>query len=128
MGKKTVYPGRLEAVAALERAAAKEIKVYFEDWTEYDKPALLDPETTPDGATRYLLTRTCGSYLLNPEERAEIAAQILEYYQTSDPSLRKLRRIEIGADRVTVETVDPARTLAAWAKLANEIRKETRAA
>jgi hypothetical protein len=128
MGKKTVYPGRAAAVAALERAAAKEIKAYFTDWTEYDKPDLLDTEKTPDGTTRYLLTRTCGSYLLNPEERAEIAAQILEYYQTQDASLRKLRRIEIRADRVTVETVDPARTLAAWAKLVNENRNETRAA
>ena len=48
MGKKTVYPGRLEAVEALEIKARKEIKHYFSDWTEYDKPALLDPDRRED--------------------------------------------------------------------------------
>ena len=108
MGKKTVYPGRLEAVEALEIKARKEIKHYFSDWTEYDKPALLDPDKTPNGSKQYLLTRECGSYLLDPEARPETAFSILDYYLDSrTPEIRKLREIRIGAERVTVETLDP---------------------
>lgn len=118
MGRKTKYAGRLEAVAALEKQARKEIEYYFSDWTDYDKPDLLDPQKTPDGCTVYLLTRESGSYLLNPKERPITAAAILEYYQTQSTSLRKLRRIEIRPDAVSVQTVDPAPTLESWRKLA----------
>lgn len=118
MGKKTVYPGRLEAVEALEAKAKKEIKGYFSDWTDYDRPELLDKEKTPDGSEVYLLTRTCGSYLLNPAQRPISAAAILEYYQTQSGELQKLRKIRLTADAVTVETADPDRTLEAWKPLA----------
>lgn len=112
MGKKIIYAGRLEAVEALEIKARKEIKHYFSDWTDYDKPALLDPEKTPNGCTVYFLTRECGSYLLDPDARPETAFQILDYYLDSrTPEIRKLREIRISAERVTVETVDPWKML-----------------
>lgn len=131
MGKKTVYAGRLEAVEALETKAKKEIKHYFSDWTDYDRPALLDPEKTPNGSKQYLLTRECGSYLLDPEARPETAFHILDYYMDSrTPEIKKLREIRITAERVTVETVDPWKMLEAWkrraagdpAKLAEELK------
>lgn len=131
MGRKTKYPGRLEAVAALEKKAKREIKCYFSDWTDYDRPALLDPEKTPNGSKQYLLTRECGSYLMDPEARPETAFHILDYYMDSrTPEIRKLREIHITAERVTVETVDPWKMLEAWkrraagdpAKLAEELK------
>lgn len=119
MGKKTVYPGRLEAVEALEAKARKEIKHYFTDWTQYDRPALLDPEQTPNGSKQYLLTRECGSYLLDPEARPETAFSILDYYLDSrTPEIRNLREIRISAERVTVETVDPWKMLETWKRKA----------
>ena len=127
MGKKTVYPGRLEAVAALEKACKREIEYYFSDWTDYDKPDLLNTEKTPDGCTRYLLTRRSGSYLIRPDEAPITAAALLEYYQTQDPTLKKLRRIEIKPGAVTVEAVNPARTLESWNKLARAAEEAEKA-
>lgn len=119
MSRKTKYPSRAAAAEALERAARREIKHYFTDWTEYDKPDLLNPEKTPDGSELYFLTRESGSYLLNPGERAEIAEAILSYYiEQSAPEIRKLRRITIQADAVTVETVNPAQTYRKFQALA----------
>ena len=118
MGKKTRYPSREAAADALERAARKEIKHYWSDWTDYDRPDLLNPETTPNGSELYLLTRESGSYLLNPGERPEPAAAILEYYMTQSNELKKLRRNTIQADAVTVETVDPAQTYRKFQALA----------
>lgn len=127
MGRKTKYHGRLEAVAALEKKAKREIKCYFSDWTEYDRPDLLDPEKTPDGCTVYLLTRESGSYLLNPDARPITAATILEYYQEQSHELQKLRRVHIEPDAVTVETVDPATTLDTWQALARAAEEAEKA-
>ena len=79
----------------------------FNEVKASDKPALLDPDKTPNGSKQYLLTRECGSYLLDPEARPETAFSILDYYLDSrTPEIRKLREIRISAERVTVETVE----------------------
>ena len=112
MGKRTVYPGRLEAVAALDIIAAREIKCYFSDWTDHDRPALLDPEQTPPGEY-YLETRQSGSWLIRPAQAPGSAHVILDYYSDprTAPKNQHFRKIEISAaGTVTISAADMEQT------------------
>lgn len=125
MGKKTVYPGRLEAVEALEAKARKEIKHYFTDWTQYDRPALLDPERTPAG-TYYHETRPAGTWLIRPDQAPGTSYVILDHISnkaTAPAGPQKLRKIEINAAGAV--TISNASIIETAAKMRERMQRYT---
>lgn len=112
MGKKTVYAGRLEAVEALEEIVKREVKEYLIDWTEYDRPALLDEKRTPPG-TYYHETRPTGTWLIRPDQAPGSAHVILDYYSeaATAPKAQHFRKIEISpSGTVTISAADMQQT------------------
>jgi hypothetical protein len=108
--RRTFYQDRAAMVAALERQTRREVTLYLSDWTDYDGPALLDPEKTPC-EQYYYITRECGTYLI-PAARHDAVAQILGYYLDTNPdTIRAARVLTIGPAGCDACKADPAELL-----------------
>lgn len=108
--RRTFYPDRAALVAALEGITRRELEAYLSDFTDYDRPWLLDPEKTPCGQYIYI-TRKCGTYLI-PATRQDSVAAILGYYMDTDPdTIRAARVINIGPAGCDACKADPAELL-----------------
>lgn len=112
---KITYTSRAAAVAALEEIARSEVKSWFSDWTDHDKPALLDPERTPAG-TYYHETRPAGTWLIRPDQAPGTSYVILDHISnkaTAPAGPQKLRKIEINAaGAVTISNASIVETAA----------------
>lgn len=112
---KITYTSRAAAVAALEEITRSEVKAWFSDWTDHDKPALLDPERTPAG-TYYHETRPAGTWLIRPEQAPGTSYVILDHISnkaTAPAGPQKLRKIEINAaGAVTISNASIVETAA----------------
>lgn len=112
---KITYTSRAAAVAALEEITRREVKSWFEDWTDHDKPALLDPERTPAGVY-YHETRPTGTWLIRPDQAPGTSYVILDHISTKATAPggpQRLRKIEISpAGTVTISNASIIETAA----------------
>ena len=122
---KITYTSRAAAVAALEEITRSEVKAWFSDWTDHDKPALLDPERTPAG-TYYHETRPAGTWLIRPEQAPGTSYVILDHISnkaTAPAGPQKLRKIEINAAGAV--TISNASIVETAAKMRDRMKRYT---
>lgn len=122
---KITYTSRAAAVAALEEITRSEVKAWFSDWTDHDKPALLDPERTPAG-TYYHETRPAGTWLIRPDQAPGTSYVIMDHISnkaTAPAGPQRLRKIEINAAGAV--TISNASIVETAAKMRDRMKRYT---
>lgn len=119
MSKINTYNTRAALVSAMERAARREVKHYFSDFTDYDAPNV---GTMEAGTSWIWITRECGTHLFKADSFDSIRA-VLECWS---PAKVTARHLVIGPAACTLQKIDAAGLLE---KVKRELRDaEQRAA
>lgn len=104
MSKINIYNTRAALLEAMERAARREVKHYFSDFTDYDVPNVATMET---GTSWIWITRECGTHLFKADSLDSIRA-VLECWKPEGVTARNL---VIGPAACTLQKIDAARLL-----------------
>lgn len=106
MSRTRIFPNRDELAATMDRIVSREVKHYRTDWTDYDRPAILDEKKTPVATSYTWITRECGTYLF-PSAAADAIRSVLECW----PGGCNVRLILIGPKACTMQKIDEATAL-----------------
>ena len=106
MGKIRHFDTRSDMAAAMERIVSREVKHYKTDWTDYDRPAILDEQRTKTGESFIWITRECGTHLF-PATSADSIRAVLECWENRC----NVRFITMGPKCCEISKIDAAREL-----------------
>ena len=117
MVRKRTFKSREEAVKAMARIIKREVRHYLVDWSDYDEPAILNPEKTAVGETYIWITRESGTHLFLSTSYDFIRAVI----ECWGPSRVHVRQVSFFEDRIELEILNPEKMLSECIK---ELKKQ----